>query len=153
MITKRLFKAATTEGGIAATIATIGISASLPILAPFVVAIPTATLGADAVIWTAKAVSASRKRRAEKREKERERQHELQLQRERIAEAERAEERRRANQPKPMSKQEWLDALNADLLANLRILDLSLIPDEDKEALRNREIDVYQTKLRRVLEG
>lgn len=153
MLTAKLAKAycrsVKSEDGGAVVLTALG----LGLLGPFVLAVPATTLALDAIIEPCKAVHRAAKRVGESRERQRQRRHELQMQRERIAAAERAAKLQRLNEPKPKSKQERLDTLNAEFLANLRMIDLSLIPDEDKVALRNRETDLYQSKLRRLLEG
>lgn len=148
-LAKAYWKGLQNEDGGAAVLTGIG----LGLFGPLVLAVPATTLALDAVIEPCKAAGRAAKRRSESREWERHRRHKLQMQRERIEAAERAAELRRLNQPKPETKQERLETLNVELLANLRLIDVSLIPDEDKVALRNRETDLYQSKLRRLLEG
>jgi hypothetical protein len=138
-------------------IATIAASVLYPPLSLAVPIIVFALLAiADALTALKSAVAASQKRMAQHREEARKREQEIQLQHERLAYQKREAERKRQElieRPAPPSKQQLVEALNAELLETFRVIDLALLPDEDKAALKNREIETFEQALRRIVGG
>ena len=155
MVTHKLFRACAKAyekdeiafGAVSGIVATV-VFATFPLSA----AAAAAFVGADAAISATIGSAKALKNLHDKAAKKREAAHEARAAEERRQEDERRRAEATAKKPKPPTKQQRVARLHLDLQEKIDLIELSPLPPEDKVAFQNREIELLEEALRRILE-